>query len=42
MSSSMNTERLDRCLLTEEELAAGPDAWSEYMDPLPEWSIEYE
>eukprot|EP00873_Tetraselmis_striata_P018137 jgi/Tetstr1/438401/TSEL_026967.t1 len=35
-------ERLDRCLLTEEELAAGPDAWSEYMDPLPEWSIEYE
>ena len=28
---------LDRCLLTDEELAAGPAAWESYADPFPEW-----
>ena len=30
-------ERLDRCLLTDEEFLAGPDAWATYEDPIPEW-----
>ena len=28
---------LDDCLLSDEELAAGPDAWSRWTDPFPEW-----
>lgn len=28
---------LDACLLTDDELASGPDAWAELADPLPEW-----
>jgi len=31
------TARLDACLLTELELAAGPAAWSELRDPWPVW-----
>ena len=31
--------RLDRCLLTDEEFAAGPDAWSRYEDPIHEWEL---
>jgi G3E family GTPase len=33
-------ERLNQCLLTDEEFAAGPDAWANYEDPFPEWSYE--
>ncbi|MEM9745506.1 MAG: GTP-binding protein [Actinomycetota bacterium] len=32
-------ERLDRCVLTGDEFAAGPDAWENYSDPLPEWDM---
>lgn len=28
---------LDLAVLTDDELAAGPDAWTEYADPLPAW-----
>jgi G3E family GTPase len=30
---------LDRCLLTDEEWAAGPEAWGDYPDPLPAWEV---
>lgn len=29
--------RLDACLLTDAELAAGPEAWAAYPDPFPDW-----
>ncbi|MCL4843158.1 MAG: zinc metallochaperone GTPase ZigA [Bryobacteraceae bacterium] len=29
--------QLDACLLTPDEFAAGPEAWRNYQDPLPEW-----
>ncbi len=29
--------RLDRCLLTPDEMAAGPRAWVRYEDPFPSW-----
>jgi len=29
--------RLDTCLLTDAELAAGPEAWAAYPDPFPDW-----
>ncbi len=32
--------RLDRCLLTAEEIEAGPDAWARFPDPLPSWGPE--
>ena len=31
--------RLDSTLLTDAELATGPDAWTEFEDPLPEWDL---
>ena len=31
--------RLDAALLTDAELAAGPDAWRSYPDPLPDWDL---
>ncbi len=31
---------LDACLLTDEEMAQGPDAWADFADPLPEWQFE--
>jgi hypothetical protein len=42
MLLSVCSERLDRCLLTEEEMAVGPSGWAEYDDPLPVWGVEYE
>lgn len=33
---------LDACLLTDEELAAGPEAWKRYPDPFPQWMREVE
>ncbi|MBL0892776.1 MAG: GTP-binding protein [Gemmatimonadaceae bacterium] len=33
---------LDACLVTEEELRAGPALWSTFPDPFPEWTVEYE
>ncbi|TVQ57794.1 MAG: GTP-binding protein [Phycisphaerales bacterium] len=31
------TRRLDACLLSEEEFAAGPEAWQRLADPFPSW-----
>lgn len=31
------TRQLDACLLTEDEFAAGPQAWARYEDPFPAW-----
>jgi len=33
-------EVLDRCLLTDAEMAAGPDAWKTFDDPFPKWFAE--
>ena len=30
-------ERLDACVLTDDEFAEGPSAWLRYPDPLPSW-----
>ncbi|MGL4527352.1 MAG: GTP-binding protein, partial [Aestuariivirga sp.] len=30
----------DACLLSETELAAGPQAWVHYEDPFPLWAID--
>ncbi len=32
-------EKLDRCLLTDEEFESGPEAWLHYDDPIPDWEI---
>ena len=31
------TAELDRCLLTDEEMVRGPEAWRQLPDPFPEW-----
>ena len=31
------TAELDRCLLTDEEMVRGPEAWRKLTDPFPEW-----
>jgi hypothetical protein len=31
---------LDACLLTDAELAAGPDAWRNYRDDFPQWFVD--
>ncbi len=31
---------LDSCLVTDEELAMGPDAWAAWLDPFPEWVFQ--
>ncbi|MEW8627174.1 MAG: zinc metallochaperone GTPase ZigA [Candidatus Thiodiazotropha sp.] len=33
---------LDQCLLTDIELAAGPETWKTYDDPFPQWFAEHE
>jgi G3E family GTPase len=30
---------LDSCLLTDEELTLGPEAWDAWLDPFPEWAF---
>ncbi|RZT38584.1 GTP-binding protein [Cupriavidus agavae] len=35
-------ERLDTCLLTDDEMAAGPDAWATYPDPFPDWGDAFD
>jgi G3E family GTPase len=30
--------QLDGCLLTDEEMAGGPDSWGSFVDPFPSWS----
>ncbi|MWV58822.1 GTP-binding protein [Rathayibacter sp. VKM Ac-2754] len=36
------TRVLDQCLLTSEELLAGPDTWATYPDPFPLWEDEHQ
>jgi G3E family GTPase len=36
------TTILDRCLLTDIELTAGPESWKTYDDPFPQWFAEHE
>lgn len=31
--------RFKRCLLTDEEMRAGPDLWKTFTDPLPPWTL---
>jgi hypothetical protein len=32
---------LDKCLLTDEEMALGPEGWAQqFEDPLPPWDVE--
>ena len=31
------TQKFDACLLTEDELALGPEAWKQFNDPFLEW-----
>ncbi len=31
---------LDRCLLTDAEMARGPEGWQAFVDPLPQWEID--
>ena len=33
----MVIEELDRCLLNDEEMVHGPEAWCKLKDPFPEW-----
>jgi G3E family GTPase len=33
---------LDGCLLTDDELAAGPEAWAAFEDPFPVWGVRGE
>lgn len=30
---------LDACLLTDEEMAVGPEGWASFEDPLPPWEM---
>jgi G3E family GTPase len=40
MGERLMRQRLDACLLTQEELESGPDAWTALPDPFPRWAIE--
>lgn len=33
-------QRLEACLLTDEEMAEGPQSWQDLPDPFPEWSLQ--
>ncbi|MEM7306516.1 MAG: GTP-binding protein [Planctomycetota bacterium] len=33
-------QRLDRCLLTDEEFEAGPEVWADYEDPVAPWAAD--
>jgi G3E family GTPase len=35
-------EKFDACLLTDEEYAAGPQAWQGFADPFPAWGFDEE
>jgi G3E family GTPase len=34
--------QLDACLLTDDEMAAGADAWAAYSDPFPDWGNAFD
>jgi hypothetical protein len=31
---------LDGCLLSDKEMAGGPESWKQFEDPLPPWSFK--
>jgi hypothetical protein len=40
MDEAALRQAFDACLLSDSELAAGPEAWARYEDPFPQWSID--
>ncbi|MEM7754404.1 MAG: zinc metallochaperone GTPase ZigA [Planctomycetota bacterium] len=42
LDESYTRALLDSCLLTDEEIALGPDAWAAWPDPFPQWVFEAE
>ena len=40
IETEQTREILDRCLLTDAEMAAGPKAWKAFEDPFPQWLAE--
>lgn len=40
MDRGLLLEGLSRCLLTDPEMARGPNGWADLSDPFPEWSDE--
>eukprot|EP01124_Arcella_intermedia_P016166 TRINITY_DN2273_c0_g1_i1.p1 TRINITY_DN2273_c0_g1~~TRINITY_DN2273_c0_g1_i1.p1 ORF type:complete len:434 (+),score=112.80 TRINITY_DN2273_c0_g1_i1:31-1302(+) len=40
MDQKKITQFLDKCLLTDKEMALGPDEWVEFDDPFPSWEAE--
>ncbi|MEN1705835.1 MAG: GTP-binding protein, partial [Planctomycetota bacterium] len=40
LDESYTRTLLDSCLLTDEEFAMGPEAWSAWPDPFPEWVFQ--
>jgi hypothetical protein len=36
------TARLDACLLTDDEMALGREAWEAFEDPFPAWKVATE
>jgi hypothetical protein len=36
------TKQFDACLLTDDEIALGMDAWKSFNDPFPKWAISEE
>ncbi len=32
-------ERLERCLVTDDEMKAGPESWGAFEDPFPRWEV---
>ncbi|WP_017925088.1 zinc metallochaperone GTPase ZigA [Thioalkalivibrio sp. HL-Eb18] len=39
MDADAMRQRLDACLLTDDEMAAGPQQWQHFEDPFPVWSL---
>ena len=42
MNENAISESLEKCLLTEEELNQGIEAWNGFKDPFPKWSLTVE
>lgn len=42
LDADLLTERLAACLVTGEELGAGPMLWQAWADPFPRWSVDHE
>lgn len=42
MNKDKILKEMELCLLTDEELALGADAWEEFEDPFDDWEIMFE